>query len=599
MIGVLHLILAAHLLHHAWCCYTLTVSSASLGDLELSLHNLKPLNGHPAFCDSNRKRFLYFMPFSEHSIGRWILSNELNSSSADAYVDSFAPSPHLIRTITQSTKWHVAAVDGQWQVEELRIECAGEDHTIHLQSAFAPAKLSGFFMQTGWTTKNRNVFVQPALASIEGEALYLWFYKGARWMVGDRKDVGSDRCVAYVDASDDYPKHTHHNQKWHHGPRWERYTVKITSANTTHDVFAVMLDRRNGVKNQGEHAITDSRTREGTLAHTLPSFMLTNGVRIPMIGLGTGGLSPNETTQSVTDALAAGYTLLDTASSYDNEGRIRDAIRDAQSAAVAVEGQEAVDASDIRDGIFLTSKLWPTDLGFNEALASFQRSLQQLNSSYLDAYLIHWPQCYPHFPASIMDCSPDKVKNPSGTWQQSYRALEKLYSEGMVLSIGVSNFDLRLLQRLEGVAHIGPHVLQNQLDPVMYRTKEGRREQQLLQHCKGKGIFYQAYSSHRTLSRPSAEYTQEVKRTSEALRAVATKHFASEASNYRRWKRAKVQVLLRWLTQKGVGVLPRSRDKSHIVQNLVGVFDWELDPEDIDAIDQGEASLLSAKTELR
>jgi hypothetical protein len=318
-------------LRTSWCCYTLSITSTNLGKLELSLHNLKPLNGHPAFTSSNRKRFLYFMPYRDHSLGRWILGGELNKSTADAYVDSFAPSPHLIHTITPSKEWQVAAADDKWQTEEVSIECIDEDHTVHLQSAFAPAKLSGFFLQTGWTTKNRNVFVRPALTSMDGEGLYLWFYQGARWMIGERKDVGSDHCMAYVDASDDYPKFTFHNSKWHYSPSWGRYTMKVTSGNATHDIFAVMLDRRNGVKEQGAHAITKARTRDGNLAHTMPSFTLTNGVRIPMVGLGTGGLTHTQTTSSVTEALNAGYRLVDTATSNANERHIRDAIKLAQA----------------------------------------------------------------------------------------------------------------------------------------------------------------------------------------------------------------------------------------------------------------------------
>jgi diketogulonate reductase-like aldo/keto reductase len=137
------------------------------------------------------------------------------------------------------------------------------------------------------------------------------------------------------------------------------------------------------------------------------------------------------------------------------------------------------------------------------------------------------------------------------------------------------------------------------MDPVMYRSKEGRREQQLVHYCKARGIFYQAYSSYRALAGSSKDYGEEDRKTSETLRASAAKHFGTktvESSKFHRWKRSKLQVVLRWLTQMGVGALARSRDKSHIVQNLIGVFDWELDQEDVDAINRGAP--LGSKTEL-
>ena len=165
-------------------CETLSLASASLGQLSLALHKLKPLNGHASFRDREGRLFLYFMPNSSQANARWLLSNRPNSSNASAYVDSFAPSPHLIDTISPDQSWHVSN-NGVWSVESVQVHCSAEDQTVHLESSFEPT-LSGFFLQTGLTIKNRHVFVRPPLASLDGDGLFLWFFQGSRWMLGER-----------------------------------------------------------------------------------------------------------------------------------------------------------------------------------------------------------------------------------------------------------------------------------------------------------------------------------------------------------------------------------------------------------------------------
>lgn len=110
-----------------------------------------------------------------------------------------------------------------------------------------------------------------------------------------------------------------------------------------------------------------------------------------------------------------------------------------------------------RHEVFILSKVWPTNLGYQETINEVLRSLTHLHTSYIDSYLIHWPYCYSS--VEWMNC--ENIVNPNGTWIQSWRALERLYSEGKLLSIGVSNFELDLLTLMDQVSVVSPHILQN------------------------------------------------------------------------------------------------------------------------------------------
>ncbi|KAL3933884.1 MAG: hypothetical protein SGPRY_000088 [Prymnesium sp.] len=167
---------------------------------------------------------------------------------------------------------------------------------------------------------------------------------------------------------------------------------------------------------------------------------LSNGVIMPMVGLGCAGYVRRD---AISHALRLGYRLFDT--SQATEWYLEE------------ELGEAVRASGVdRSELFLTSKLHPRDLGEEATLAAFPTSLRRLNTSYLDAFLLHYPRCF-----GTLCATP-----PLGTWKESWRALERLYAEGKVRAIGVSNFSPQELAELIDFSHVKPHLVQSWMDPL-------------------------------------------------------------------------------------------------------------------------------------
>ena len=156
------------------------------------------------------------------------------------------------------------------------------------------------------------------------------------------------------------------------------------------------------------------------------------------MGLGTGGLFPGQDTlDTMVSALKAGYRMFDLAREYGNENTMASAI----NAAVSDDGEDRV---AYRGEVFIISKVRPTHLGFIPTTDAMYMSMQELGTTYIDMYLLHWPVCNPS--VSWMHC--ETTVDPSGTWQESWHAMEKAYAEGRLNSIGVSNFDRRLLEEL-------------------------------------------------------------------------------------------------------------------------------------------------------
>ena len=252
------------------------------------------------------------------------------------------------------------------------------------------------------------------------------------------------------------------------------------------------------------------------------TFSLHNGVEMPYLGLGVYLAHEGEMVQNAVNwALEAGYRHIDTASAYGNEAGVGKAIR---SSGIA------------RDSVFVTSKVWNTDQGYESTLAAFDRSLGRLGLDYLDLYLIHWPV--------------------AGKYKDTWRALEKLYGEGRIRAIGVSNFLRHHLQDLLQSAEIVPMVNQMEFHPWLV-------QQDLLEYCHDKGIQYEAWSP---LMKGTVAQVPE-------LRELALKYGKTEA-----------QVVLRWDLQKGVVTIPKSANKGRIAANAA-IFDFELAPEDMSRLD--------------
>jgi diketogulonate reductase-like aldo/keto reductase len=254
----------------------------------------------------------------------------------------------------------------------------------------------------------------------------------------------------------------------------------------------------------------------------VPTIKLNNGVEIPQLGFGVFQVPDEETTAAVTAALAAGYRSIDTAAAYGNERGVGEAIK-----AAGIE----------RDDLFITTKLWNADQGYDNTLRAFDKSMAQLGLEQLDLYLIHWPV--------------PKADRFVDTW----KAFEQLHKDGRIRAIGVSNFQPTHLRRLLDEGLTLPAVNQIELHPALQQAT-------LRAFHAEHGIATEAWS-------PLAQ--GEVLDAPE-ITAAAEKHGKSPA-----------QVVLRWHLQLGNVVIPKSVTPKRIRENI-DVFDFELDGDDLAAI---------------
>ena len=263
---------------------------------------------------------------------------------------------------------------------------------------------------------------------------------------------------------------------------------------------------------------------------TTATFPLNTRARIPQVGLGVWQSPRGDATrQAVSTALRLGYRHVDTARIYGNESDVGDGVR----------------ASGVpREEIFVTTKLWNADQGFDSALRAFDASLQRLGLDYVDLYLLHWPV--------------------AGKRLDSWRALERLHAEKRARAIGISNFLRQHLDELLGHAKVIPAVNQIELTPFLQRRET-------VETCQARGIVVEAYSPLTHGERLGHPVLVEV------ARQVA---------------RTPAQVLLRWGIQKGVVVLPKSTREERIAENAA-LFDFALDRgamTSLDALEEGLAT---------
>jgi len=258
------------------------------------------------------------------------------------------------------------------------------------------------------------------------------------------------------------------------------------------------------------------------VARTTPLVTLNNGIEMPILGFGVFQMAdPEECARSVSDAIEAGYRLIDTAASYGNEEAVGIGIKRS-----GVPHQE----------LFVTTKLWIADAGYEKTKRAFDRSLNRLGLDNLDLYLIH---------------------QPYGDVYGAWRAMEELYREGRVKAIGVSNFHPDRVMDL---------ILHNEVMPAVNQIETHPFHQQVAtQH------FLEANKVQIESWGPFAEGRNNIFHN-DLLRSIAVRHGKSVA-----------QVILRWLTQRGVVAIPKSVRKERIVENF-NVFDFELDAEEMAAI---------------
>ena len=249
---------------------------------------------------------------------------------------------------------------------------------------------------------------------------------------------------------------------------------------------------------------------------------LNNDVEMPVFGLGVYQSAPGRVTQeAVKTALKIGYRLVDTAAIYQNEADVGIALK-----------QSGVD----REKIFVTTKLWNADQGYDSALSAFDSSLKRLGLKYLDLYLIHWPE-----PSLRLE---------------SWKALSKLLEDGKTRSIGVSNFTISHLEELLENSSVVPMVNQVEFNPFLYQKK-------LLDYCNRKGIRVEAYS-------PLAR--------SEKLDNPLLKELSGK------YRKSPAQLMIRWSLQHGLIVIPKSVKSERIRENS-DVFDFEISEKDMRLLD--------------
>lgn len=254
----------------------------------------------------------------------------------------------------------------------------------------------------------------------------------------------------------------------------------------------------------------------------IPQILLNDGTTIPQLGLGVWQAKDGaEVKQAVSSAINAGYRLIDTAAVYGNEQGVGEAIRESHVP---------------REELFITTKLWNGDQGYDATYKAFETSLSKLGLDYIDLYLIHWP--VPEF---------DK-------YVETWKAFEELKASGRVRSIGVCNFTIDHLERLLNESDVVPAVNQIELHPRL-------QQRELREFCEKNTIRVESWSP---IGGSGGDLLDDP-----TITIIADKH-----------KKSAAQIVIRWHVQLGLIVIPKSVHEERIIQNA-DVFDFELDNDDM------------------
>ncbi|UBZ05910.1 aldo/keto reductase [Salegentibacter mishustinae] len=261
----------------------------------------------------------------------------------------------------------------------------------------------------------------------------------------------------------------------------------------------------------------------------MKKLILNDGQKLPTVGFGTYKSEGQEGIEAVSTAISSGYSLIDTAAVYGNEETVG-------------KGIKASGAS--RKDIFVTTKLWRENLGYESTKKEFEKSLNRLNLKYIDLYLIHWP------------ANAKNYDNWQKTNADTWRAMEELQAEGKIKSIGVSNFFQEHLEALFETAKVIPAINQIEFHP-------GYWQQEIVSYCKKQNITLEAWSP---LARGKVF-------ENEVLKEIAKAHNKSVS-----------QVCLRWIIEHEVIAIPKSTNPERIQENIE-LFDFELTSAEMEKID--------------
>jgi diketogulonate reductase-like aldo/keto reductase len=253
-------------------------------------------------------------------------------------------------------------------------------------------------------------------------------------------------------------------------------------------------------------------------------FTLASGRIVPSIGVGTWEITPDDSARRmVSVALKTGYRIVDTAKIYDNETGVGEAIRTSK-----------IDRNDL----FITTKLWNDDQGYDRTLRAFSSSLAKLQLDFLDLYLIHWPATHKRL--------------------DSWRAIESLLESGVLKSAGVSNYSIRHLKELFSSCNVKPEINQVEFHPFIYQ-----QQQELLAFCKDNQILVEAYSPLQLVS----------KGTNEHIKSIA-----------KIYNKSPQQIVLRWCIQHDTLPLVRSMSPAHLKGNYE-IYDFQLTVDEMQTLD--------------
>lgn len=259
------------------------------------------------------------------------------------------------------------------------------------------------------------------------------------------------------------------------------------------------------------------RLRNGYIMNEQPYATLNNGATMPLLGLGVYNMHSREGEEAITTALEVGYRLIDTAAVYGNEREVGNAVRN---------------STVPREEIFVTTKVWNHQQGYDSTLRAFEGSQRKLDIGYIDLYLVHWPV--------------------RGQRKDTWKALETLYSERQIKAIGIANYLIPFLLELEEHATFVPAVNQIEFSPFLFLKEE-------YDYCKTRGIQLQSYSP----------LTRGKKFNDPTLLGISAKHGKTPA-----------QILIRWNLEHAVSVIPKSSSRKRLQENF-DVFDFTLDEEDM------------------